>query len=92
MSVFGSTRSTVRKDHALIASDSFVRSPLPGKIIDLRVKAGDSVSKGQALLVLEAMKMEHTLTAPADGKIKSVRYAVGEQVAEGADLVEFEPE
>ena len=66
------------------------RSPLPGKIIDLKVKAGDSVSKGQALLVLEAMKMEHTLAAPADGKIKSVRYAVGEQVSEGADLVEFE--
>jgi 3-methylcrotonyl-CoA carboxylase alpha subunit len=67
-----------------------VRSPLPGKIIDLRVKAGDTVSKGQALLVLEAMKMEHTLAAPTDGKIKSVRYAVGEQVAEGAELVEFE--
>jgi len=40
--------------------------------------------------VLEAMKMEHTLVAPADGKIKFVRYAVGEQVSEGADLVEFE--
>ncbi|MBS0541228.1 MAG: biotin/lipoyl-binding protein, partial [Proteobacteria bacterium] len=72
------------------ADEGAVRSPLPGKIIDLRVKAGDSVSKGQALLVLEAMKMEHTLVAPADGKVKSVRYAVGEQVAEGADLVEFE--
>ena len=67
-----------------------MRAPLPGKIIDLRVKAGDKVSKGQPLLVLEAMKMEHTLTAPADGTVKSVRYAVGEQVAEGAELVEFE--
>ena len=56
----------------------------------LRVKAGDTVSKGQALLVLEAMKMEHTLAAPADGTVKSVRYAVGEQVVEGAELVEFE--
>ena len=72
------------------ASEGAVRSPLPGKIIDLRVKAGDSVSKGQALLVLEAMKMEHTLAAPADGKVKSVRCAVGEQVVEGAELVEFE--
>src|SRR4029077_14873854 len=70
--------------------EASVRSPLPGKIIDLRVKAGDTVSKGQPLLVLEAMKMEHTLAAPADGKIKSVRYAVGEQVAAGAELVEFE--
>ena len=49
-----------------------------------------SVAKGQKLLTLEAMKMEHTLTAPADGKVKSVRYAVGEQVPEGAELVEFE--
>jgi 3-methylcrotonyl-CoA carboxylase alpha subunit len=70
--------------------DAAVRAPLPGKIIDLRVKAGDKVSKGQTLLVLEAMKMEHTLAAPADGTVKSVRYAVGEQVAEGAELVEFE--
>jgi 3-methylcrotonyl-CoA carboxylase alpha subunit len=72
------------------AAEDKVRSPLPGKIIDLRVKAGDRVSKGQPLLVLEAMKMEHTLVAPADGTIKSVRYAVGEQVVEGAELVEFE--
>jgi 3-methylcrotonyl-CoA carboxylase alpha subunit len=80
----------VTQYEAVASGEASVRSPLPGKIIDLRVKAGDTVSKGQPLLVLEAMKMEHTLTAPADGKIKSVRYAVGEQVAEGADLVEFE--
>jgi 3-methylcrotonyl-CoA carboxylase alpha subunit len=67
-----------------------VRSPLPGKIIELRVKAGDKVERGQPLLVLEAMKMEHTLTAPSNGTVKSVRYAVGEQVVEGAELVEFE--
>jgi 3-methylcrotonyl-CoA carboxylase alpha subunit len=80
----------VTQYEATAADETAVRSPLPGKIIDLKVKAGDSVSKGQPLLVLEAMKMEHTLNAPMDGKIKSVRYAVGEQVAEGADLVEFE--
>ena len=80
----------VTQYEAIASGDAAVRSPLPGKIIDLRVKAGDSVSKGQPLLVLEAMKMEHTLSAPADGKVKSVRYAVGEQVAEGAELVELE--
>jgi 3-methylcrotonyl-CoA carboxylase alpha subunit len=80
----------VTQYEAAAADETAVRSPLPGKIIDLKVKAGDSVSKGQPLLVLEAMKMEHTLSAPADGKVKSVRYAVGEQVPEGADLVEFE--
>jgi 3-methylcrotonyl-CoA carboxylase alpha subunit len=72
------------------SAEASVRSPLPGRIIDLKVKAGDRVSKGATLLVLEAMKMEHTLSAPADGIVKSVRYAVGEQVAEGAELVEFE--
>jgi 3-methylcrotonyl-CoA carboxylase alpha subunit len=80
----------VTQYESVAADQTAVRSPLPGKVIDLRVKAGDSVSKGQPLLVLEAMKMEHTLTAPADGKVKCVRCAVGEQVAEGAELVEFE--
>ncbi len=80
----------VTQYEAVAAGEASVRSPLPGKIIDLRVKAGDTVSKGQPLLVLEAMKMEHTLAAPADGKVKAVRYAVGEQVAEGAELIEFE--
>ncbi len=80
----------VTQYEATASADAMVRAPLPGKIIDLRVKAGDTVSKGQALLVLEAMKMEHTLAAPADGKVKSLRYAVGEQVPEGAELVEFD--
>jgi 3-methylcrotonyl-CoA carboxylase alpha subunit len=80
----------VTQYEAVAAGEGSVRSPLPGKIIDLRVKPGDTVSRGQPLLVLEAMKMEHTLAAPADGTVKSVRYAVGEQVPEGAELVEFE--
>jgi 3-methylcrotonyl-CoA carboxylase alpha subunit len=80
----------VTQYEAVASGEASVRSPLPGKIIDLRVKPGDTVSRGQPLLVLEAMKMEHTLAAPADGKVKSVRYAVGEQVPEGAELVEFE--
>jgi 3-methylcrotonyl-CoA carboxylase alpha subunit len=80
----------VTQYEAVSHGEASLRSPLPGKIIDLRVKPGDSVSKGQPLLVLEAMKMEHTLAAPADGTIKSVRYGVGEQVAEGAELVEFD--
>jgi 3-methylcrotonyl-CoA carboxylase alpha subunit len=80
----------VTQYEAVASAEGSVRSPLPGKIIDLRVKTGDTVSKGQPLLVLEAMKMEHTLVAPADGKVKAVRYAAGEQVAEGAELVEFE--
>ena len=80
----------VTQYEAVASGEGAVRAPLPGKIIDLRVKAGDKVSKGEPLLVLEAMKMEHTLAAPADGTVKTVRYAVGEQVVEGAELVEFE--
>ena len=60
---------------------------MPGKIISIAVKAGDSVTKGQPLLVMEAMKMEHTISAPADGKVEELFYAVGDQVTEGAELV-----
>ncbi|MFZ5779770.1 MAG: acetyl-CoA carboxylase biotin carboxylase subunit [Pseudomonadota bacterium] len=80
----------VTQYEALASGEGAVRAPLPGKIIELRVKPGDKVSKGQPLLVLEAMKMEHTLAAPADGTVKALRFAVGEQVVEGAELVEFE--
>ena len=50
---------------------------------------GEAVGKGAPLLVLEAMKMEHTITAPRDGIVRAFRYAVGEQVTDGAELVEF---
>lgn len=62
-------------------------APMPGKIISISVKAGDTVEKGQPLLVMEAMKMEHTISAPADGKVDEVFYGVGDQVTEGAELV-----
>jgi 3-methylcrotonyl-CoA carboxylase alpha subunit len=64
-------------------------APMPGKLISVHVRAGDSVRKGDALAVLEAMKMENTLTAPADGVIAEVNYAAGEQVEEGAVIVTF---
>jgi acetyl-CoA carboxylase biotin carboxylase subunit len=70
------------------ASDRIV-SPMPGKIIQLHVKAGDAVKKGQPLAVLEAMKMEHTLAAPADAKVASVDVAQGDQVNDGAIVVRF---
>jgi 3-methylcrotonyl-CoA carboxylase alpha subunit len=72
------------------ASGGHLTAPMPGKVTAVPVAAGARVKRGEVLLVLEAMKMEHTLAAPADGKVKSVRYAVGEQVPEGAELVEFE--
>jgi 3-methylcrotonyl-CoA carboxylase alpha subunit len=62
-------------------------APMPGRIIQVMARAGDSVKKGQALLILEAMKMEHTITAPADGVVKEIHFAAGEQVLEGAELI-----
>ncbi|MES2999298.1 MAG: acetyl/propionyl/methylcrotonyl-CoA carboxylase subunit alpha [Pseudomonadota bacterium] len=65
-------------------------APMPGKVVSFSVKAGDKVSKGQALAVMEAMKMEHTIAAPADGTVSEVLYAPGDQVAEGAELLKLE--
>ena len=62
-------------------------APMPGKVIALLVKAGDSVQRGQALAVMEAMKMEHTLHAPRDGVVGELLYAVGDQVVEGGELL-----
>ncbi len=67
-------------------------APMPGKIIEVHVADGDTVTAGTPLLGLEAMKMEHTLAAPADGIVREVRFAVGDQVEEGAELVAFEEE
>ena len=65
-------------------------APMPGKVIAVMVEAGESVTRGTPLLVMEAMKMEHTISAPADGVVGEVLYAVGEQVGEGAQLLGFE--
>jgi 3-methylcrotonyl-CoA carboxylase alpha subunit len=65
-------------------------APMPGRIVKVMTSPGAKVGKGDALLILEAMKMEHTITAPKDGMVKSVHYAAGEQVLEGAELVSLE--
>jgi 3-methylcrotonyl-CoA carboxylase alpha subunit len=65
-------------------------APMPGKVIALLVEPGVKVSKGAPLIVLEAMKMEHTLVAPSAGTVTAFHYAVGEPVADGAELLEFD--
>jgi 3-methylcrotonyl-CoA carboxylase alpha subunit len=62
-------------------------APMPGKIVSFLVQAGERVRKGQALALMEAMKMEHTIAAPADGEVQELLYAPGDQVAEGAELL-----
>jgi len=75
-------------DAAGAATDRIV-TPMPGKVIQIHVKAGDKVTRGQALAVLEAMKMEHTLSAPADETVESVEVSAGDQVAEGTVVIRF---
>jgi acetyl/propionyl-CoA carboxylase alpha subunit len=67
-------------------SDGVVRAPMPGKVAAVQAKAGDKVAKGAALVTLEAMKMEHALTAPFDAVVEELPVAPGEQVSEGAVL------
>jgi 3-methylcrotonyl-CoA carboxylase alpha subunit len=64
-------------------------APMPGKLVSFAVKSGDAVTKGQALAVMEAMKMEHTIAAPADGVVQELLYAPGDQVAEGVELIKI---
>ncbi len=89
----GASRITVidRLAHAgeAHADTGRLTAPMPGKVVSFAVKAGDKVSKGQALAVMEAMKMEHSIAAPADGVVAELLYAPGDQVAEGAELLKI---
>jgi len=70
----------------------FVKAPMPGKIVRVHVKEGDSVEAGQPLLIMEAMKMEHVLTAQVDGVVASLPFVEGQIVDDGATLVKLEME
>jgi 3-methylcrotonyl-CoA carboxylase alpha subunit len=73
------------------AAGGSLAAPMPGKVIAVLVNAGAEVEKGTPLVIMEAMKMEHTITAPSAGRVEEVLYAVGEQVAEAAELLRFAP-
>ena len=67
-----------------------ITAPLPGKLIRIMAAEGQKVRKGDALLILEAMKMEHTITAPHPGTVGPVSFAEGDQVEEGTVLLAIE--
>jgi len=64
-----------------------VKAPMPGKVLSVLAIAGNTVTRGETLAVLEAMKMEHALTAPRDGVVQAVHASAGQQVADGDVLV-----
>jgi 3-methylcrotonyl-CoA carboxylase alpha subunit len=65
-------------------------APMPGKLIAYLAKPGERVARGQALAVIEAMKMEHTIHAPRDGVVRECLYAAGDQVGEGSELLRLQ--
>ena len=66
-------------------------APMPGRVISVLVDSDSSVEKGQALMVIEAMKMEHTIHAPANGTVTAVSYGEGDLVEEGVELLAISP-
>jgi 3-methylcrotonyl-CoA carboxylase alpha subunit len=62
-------------------------APMPGRVTQLLVGVGDIVRRGEPLMIIEAMKMEHMVAAPVDGTVEAVRFAVGDLVEEGAELI-----
>lgn len=75
---------------ASVGSKSGIKSPLPGVILEIKVKEGDAVKRGQTLLVLEAMKMENDIKADRDGKVTAIKVSKGESILEGTDLIIIE--
>ena len=80
----------VVKQAAPSTGKSGVKSPLPGVILDIKVNVGDTVKKGQVIIILEAMKMENNINADKDGKITAINVNKGDSVLEGTDLVIIE--
>jgi biotin carboxyl carrier protein len=75
---------------AAAAGKSGIKSPLPGVILQVKVNVGDQVTKGQVLMVLEAMKMENNILSDKDGKVAAINVSKGDSILEGTDLIVIE--
>ena len=80
------TRPTVTRT-TVAAGSIVVNSPLPGVVLDIKVKVGDAVKKGDTIIVLEAMKMENNIQASSDGTVSKISVEKGSTVLEGAELI-----
>ena len=85
-----STGAPVVARPAATSSKSGIKCPLPGAILDIKVKEGDTVKKGQLIAILEAMKMENNINADKDGVVSAVKVNKGDSVLEGTDLIIIE--
>ena len=97
VAVFGANGSAMVTEVDLIAhagegtsEAGRLTAPMPGKLVAFLAQPGDTVTKGQALAVMEAMKMEHTITAPRDGVVAELLFGVGDQVGDGAELLRLQ--
>jgi len=88
---FEFSADTGAERHASAEHEGHLRAPMPGTVLDLRVKEGQDVESGTVLVVLEAMKMEHSLSAPWAGKVVAVPVKAGDRVEEGVELVVLQP-
>ena len=77
--------------HASAEYEGHLKAPMPGHVLEVRARLGVRVSAGEVLVVLEAMKMEHSLAAPWDGTVISVAVKPGDRVEEGVELVILDP-
>jgi glutaconyl-CoA decarboxylase len=76
-----------RRPASAVGGSGVIKAPLPGMVLDVKVKVGSRVTEGQVLVILEAMKMENEIVAPRDGTVEQVAVEKGSPVAEGDDLV-----
>ncbi len=97
VAVFAANGSAVLTEVDLIAhagdgpaEGGRLTAPMPGKLVAFLAQPGDSVTQGQPLAVMEAMKMEHTISSPRDGKVAELLFAIGDQVGDGAELLRLE--
>lgn len=82
--------TVVNKPAPVAGGKSGVKSPLPGVILDIKVNVGDTVKKGQTIIILEAMKMENNINADKDGTVTAISVNKGDSVLEGSVLVTIE--
>jgi 3-methylcrotonyl-CoA carboxylase alpha subunit len=91
--VDGTSYRLQRYEQARVADEEVggrLTAPMSGNVIEVTVKAGERVRKGHVLMIMEAMKMEHTIVAPANGLVREIRFQRGDQVNEGDELIAFE--